>query len=623
MSGLRIAAIVTALVALAILPAAARATVTTSQITDWTSSEAGTPANNPYLISYDNVPTTLSVRGTAAGTGTVDIVCYFGSPGNLQVAVLQSALPVTAGTFSTYDPQPHLRTIAGHACRLRAVPTGSEASSDSSNYAGPQVAVSEAALPAATIPGTNTPYNFYVNDVTFTGWSAWSAAGITPSSSEIGCGGPFMAPIDPDFDVGNFAIDCMGSLLGNDLGAFGGRSEVQVDGRNAYDAGSAQALFSGSENLPGFPQTLAEHVSWDPTTGLITSQSAESWVSCDGPNEENQSSATCPRFVDSGVELERDITTSAGGRVVTMTDKWISTDGNTHAVDLLNDDYVGVFGAATGDRGYEFPGQTSFSEYKPGAVLPGPSSAPGSILVRTNLTAPDGDPSEAVGAITFGSAPSEFRFVNNNEFEEHNALAVPAGGTASRSYIYSVAYSVPDITALARAAEDRFQSPSIAIASPANGATVTSPTVTVSGSAGAGSGIASLVVAGQPVPVAPGGAWTAQVALDPGANTIIATATDGASATAQAQVSVTYARAVPAPAPRPPSRPVKCRVPRLKGIKLATAEKALRAAHCRVGKIKHVRSRAVRSEHVVNSSPGSGHTFSAGHRVELFVSKGH
>ena len=89
--------------------------------------------------------------------------------------------------------------------------------------------------------------------------------------------------------MGNFAIDCAGSLLSNDLGAFGGRSEVQVDGRNAYDPASAQALFAAasghaaSQNLPGFPTGLTGNVTWDPTTGLLTSTSDESWVDLQRP----------------------------------------------------------------------------------------------------------------------------------------------------------------------------------------------------------------------------------------------------------------------------------------------------------------------------------------------------
>jgi Glucodextranase, domain B/PASTA domain len=626
MPWLRIAATVTALCAMAVAPAVAQATVTSSDITTWTSANPST-SNNPYLISFDNNPTTLSVNGTAAGTGTVDIACYFGSPGNVQDAVLESGVTVTSGKFSASNQ--HLQSIAGHACRLRAVPTGAEGTSDNSDFVGPNVAVSEAALPVASISGTGlntgTPYNDYVNDVTFTGYAAWGSPGITPATNEVGCGGPFAAPLDSDFNVGNFAIDCMGSLLSNDLDAFGGRSEVQIDGHNAYDPGSAQALFAASgghaasQNLSGFPTNLTDHVTWDPTTGLLGSQSNESWVECDGPNEQVQAFVTCPSFVASGVELDRDITTSDGGRVVTLTDTWSSTDGKAHSLDLLYDDYNGIFGAASGDRGYEFPGQTGFSQFVGGTDIPGPSSGPGSILLRTNVTAPDGSPSEAAGAITFGTAPSEFRFVSNNEFEEHNVLVVPAGGSSTLSYVYSVGYSVADVTQLALAAQDRFEPASVVIGSPASGATASTASTTLSGIANAGSGITSLVVDGQSVPVAPNGTWTAQVPLSSGTNMITAVATDGAGATAQAQVPVVY---TPPAAPVPQSSPVKCKVPKTKGMKLNAAEKALRRAHCKVGKVKRELSRTVRSGRVASTTPHAGRVLNAGTKIELFVSKG-
>ena len=625
MPGLRIAATVTALLALAIAPAAAQATGSSSQITAWTSSEPGTPANNPYLISFDNDNTTLSVSGTAVGTGSVDIACYSGAAP--AVTKLASSVAVHNGTFTTGAVP--LKPIAGSACRLRAVPASGEAGNDNSDFAGPQVAVSEAAIPVSAIaggPNANLAYNFYVNDVTFSGWAAWGAAEANPLKGQVGCGGPFAAPMDPDFDIGNFAIDCVGSLMGDDLGAFGGRSEVQVDGRNAYDAASAQALFgaaspnSASQNLTGFPQTMTDHVVWDPSTGLLSSQADESWVECNGQNEEVQVFATCSSFVPSGVQLERGTTTSDGGRVVTMTDTWSSTDGRPHAVDLLDDDFVGLESESNGARGYDFPGQTSFSEYGPGTDLPGPSSGPGSILVRTNVTAPDGIPSEAAGAITFGAAPSAFHFVSNNEFEEHNVLVVPARGSASLTYIYSVGYSVADVAALALQAQDRLDPPSVVIGPLAGGTTVAAPSTTLSGVASAGSGISSLAVDGQTIPVAPSGTWTAQVPLSPGTNMLTAVATDRAGANAQAQVAVVYN---PPQSPHPPPPAVKCKVPKTKGMKLGAAEKALRRAHCRVGKIKHEKSRRVRSGRVASTTPRAGRTLKAGRKIELFVSRGH
>ena len=105
MSRLWIATIATVAAALGVAPAAAEATVTSSQITSWTSSEAGTPANSQYLISLDNPPnaTKLTVAGrTNGGSGDhVDIVCYFGAPPIQPPPTLVGNLPVQAdGTFS-------------------------------------------------------------------------------------------------------------------------------------------------------------------------------------------------------------------------------------------------------------------------------------------------------------------------------------------------------------------------------------------------------------------------------------------------------------------------------------------------------------------------------------------
>jgi hypothetical protein len=625
-----IAAIVAA-AALGVAPAAAQATVTATNITSWTSSEAGTPPNSPYLLSLDNPPspTTLAVTGTSNGTsnGThpdrVDIVCYSGSFPSKTYKTLTSALPVAAdGTFRTPASAPQLRAIAGQPCRLRAVPSGQAAGDDSTAFAGPQLAISEAALPLSAIAGGTVnpgkPYNYYVNGVTFTGFAAWKAAG-TPVDRHAGtgaCGGPYATPVDQALNVDtSFPIDCSASLLSDDLGVWGGRSEVQVDGRNAYDAASAQALFSGSQDLEGFPSIGAD-VTWDPHTGLISSQAQESWVTCSPSDAFPPSAASCLSFADSGIRLTRVITTSDGGRVVTLTDTWSSTDGSSHSVNLLYDDYVGVSGNADAERGWALPGQSGFTQYTAGASVPAPSTAPGSILTRTNVTALDGNPSEGFGAITFGQSPAGLRFAGSSELEENQTLTVPAGGSASLSYVYSVGYTLADVSALALVAQDRFQPEAVQITSPADGAAVATPSITLSGIATAGSGITSLVVAGQPVPVTPGGTWSTQVPLNPGANTITALATDRAGATSQAQVTVVYQ-------PPPPPPLAKCHVPRLKGMKLPAAEKALRRAHCKVGKVKHVSTSKLARGRVMSTKPRAGRRLQAGSRIELFVSKGH
>ena len=358
MPGLRIAAILTALVALAVAPAAAQAAVTSTQITSWTTQNPDDAREQP-LSALGRQPAERDDgdgqrrRARSANSGDeVDVVCYYGpalrsrnSPGPIVVRIVNNQAVFSTGAVV-------LRPIAGHACRLRAIPANTETGPELDTFADQPVAVSEWArgLAISSGPNENTAFNYYVDDVTFTGYAVWSAAGTPvqslPTPYKNACGGPEMAPIDAAYDVGNFAIDCAGSLLSDDLGAFGGRSEVQVDGRNAYDSAAAQGLFTSgspiSQNLDGFPTTLGDSLDWDPATGLMSSDATEPFVECDGPNEEKPTAASCPSFVDSGIELKRDITTSDGGRVITMNDTWTSTDGKAHALDLLYDDAIGV-----------------------------------------------------------------------------------------------------------------------------------------------------------------------------------------------------------------------------------------------------------------------------------------
>jgi glucodextranase-like protein/PASTA domain-containing protein len=614
-----IAAIAIAVAVLGLAPAAAQATIGSSSITSWVTQttdshgQTTTLTNAPHVVSFDNAATALTVSGSAEGTGSVNIVCFYGSG---QWIEYTPAVAVSGGRFSA-SALP-LRTIAGHTCRLRAIAsTASLPASDNDTFAGPQVAVAETGL-AAISGGTNNqkPYNYLVSAPTFTGAAGWGAAGSC---------GPFTAAMTSNFDTRNVAINCAGSLLSDDLGAFGGRSEVRVDGVNAYDAASAQSLFSGGGNpasqaLSGFPSLSVPVADWDPTTGLMTSTADEGWAVCHGgTNVEKPTFLNCPSFDPAGVTLERTVTSSDGGRVVTMTDTWSSTDGNAHSLDLLYDDVVGL-SSSNAVRGYEFPGQSAFSGYGTGDTVARPAAGPGSILVHTNLVGADGDQSEAFGAITFSSPPSGFAFASNRNLEEHQVLQVPATGSTILTYIYSSGFTLPDATALALDAQDQVQPLAVSITSTANGATTSASPVTVAGKATAGSGIHSVVVAGQTVPVEQDGTWSADVPLNPGSNTINILGTDAAGAIAQGQVTIVYQPPPPPRAEPPPA--AKCKVPRTKGMKLPAAERALRRAHCRVGKIKHVKSKKTARGRVMSTTPRAGERLRAGTKVELFVSKG-
>jgi hypothetical protein len=66
----------------------------------------------------------------------------------------------------------------------------------------------------------------------------------------------------------------------------------------------------------------------------------------------------------------------------------------------------------------------------------------------------------------------------------------------------------------------------------------------------------------------------------------------------------------------------KCVVPKLKGKKLASAEKAITQAHCAVGKVKKAGSKHVKKGSVISQSQTAGKSLPSGTKVSLVVSKG-
>ena len=74
-----------------------------------------------------------------------------------------------------------------------------------------------------------------------------------------------------------------------------------------------------------------------------------------------------------------------------------------------------------------------------------------------------------------------------------------------------------------------------------------------------------------------------------------------------------------APAPPPPAPTVRCKVPQVIGLRLATARKRIGRAHCRVGRVRRARSRRV--GRVLSQSPRAGSVRPRGTRVKLVVGR--
>ena len=80
---------------------------------------------------------------------------------------------------------------------------------------------------------------------------------------------------------------------------------------------------------------------------------------------------------------------------------------------------------------------------------------------------------------------------------------------------------------------------------------------------------------------------------------------------------------VPPPAPPPPPPPprVKCRVPRVIGMRLARARALIRRGHCSPGRVRRVRTKTKRIGKVLGQSPRAGTRRPRGSSVKLVVGR--
>lgn len=125
-------------------------------------------------------------------------------------------------------------------------------------------------------------------------------------------------------------------------------------------------------------------------------------------------------------------------------------------------------------------------------------------------------------------------------------VTVDANGAFSRTMTLAEGDHSIDVVATDLAGNDRTEvveitvdttDPVVSIDSPADGSTVSTATVTVTGTTEAG---ATLTLNGDSVTVGSDGSFSAEVTLDQGANTITAEATDAAGNAATDTISVTY-----------------------------------------------------------------------------------
>ncbi len=551
-NSLRVALLTGALASLALLGgpiASASAEVESSQIT--------APAD-PTNLLYDKTiespeSVAFTVAGTTTGEGEVDIRCYFMRKEKAEGSILIAEKVKPAGhAFSVNVQTKSLDT--GQPCVLRAVPAGDKNPQppglSTDPFGGPRIAASEFQLYVDEKSKLDYDYEFESN--LLTGYLDFESVGD--------CGLDYSNLVSPStLEESQGLFDCNAALFNEDNPPSGprSRSELQIDGANAYGPATAyyvnqevnNELTSKKESpvvIPGAPQ-IAVTKTFDPLTGLGTVHEVDPIVRCEPASTFPPTAASCTSFTSTGVQLERTWQTGEGDRVASMTDSWHSTNGSAHALNALYDQEI--LNNKTAGGAYELPGADEFAAVAKGQLVTLPAGA-NAIYLKDDAKTPDGgDGEHPQGAIVYDMPPANggpLGVYRNSEGKENESgfempyqATIPGSGSYTLRMTFIQAFALAEVQALAASAISGY-APTLTIAAPASGTTVSSPSVTVSGTATDTGALASLTVDGNAVSVGAGGAWSTNVTLSPGTQTITAVAADQAGLATSRSVSVTY-----------------------------------------------------------------------------------
>jgi hypothetical protein len=591
----------------------ASAAITTTTITSPTS---------PWIYAFngDASPApTITISGSTDGTSgnRYDIDCFYNESGANYAVRIAANQPVGAGgAFAWTGAVNPLIFVTGNrfaaagiTCQLRAVPAGAVTPGTAYNfpltaYAGP---LAELELRRSfQASGGNDDF-----------WYTDSSLGASNGYNSVGDCGVYMYPRNPvsgqyayGFNLASTTNpyggwDCAGTLSGSQDGGFG-RSEIQVDGRNAFGSYGANAAYSTGGQAAGFPPLTMTIGRESGVGGNALIAESEGLVSCADASYP-ATAAKCGggkgTWNSDGVTLSRSTAQTHNGQVVTQTDTFTSTDGQAHGLDLEYDNFTGtgIFSSPV----WLLPGSSGYASYSPGDTAGFPGGSTDAIFAQDGVLG--GNALESPAALVYNTQPDSARFTSASELLLNYRRTVPAGGSLTISHTYIDAADAATTTALTNAVIDQTVKPTVAFTAPNRGTVLGKASVQLYGTASAHDGL-NLKVDGAAVAVNPDGTWSTAVSLNSGSNTITAVASDGAGNLAQANDTVIYKAA--------PTQTF-CVVPKVAKKTLRKAKAALKKAHCRIGRVRKVHSRTFRSGRVEHASYSAGVVLRNGTKVGL------
>ena len=559
----------------------AQAAITGSQIT--------TPSNPSFFIADEDASSqTLAVSGRTTGgnaSDKVDVRCYVGGTS----VKVKGNVPLNSnGSFSVSAAD--LNKIIDLTCQLKAVPAGTTPS-DLTPFSGPVVGIGHRETSKISGGSNNGKAYDYSLD-------AQQQSGALDYVALGSCGLHDGFLYDPTYANTTVTFACNAGLDRADTPSAPTRSELQIDGMNAY--APAQAFFINS-SAAGFP-SLTDTYAVDKATGNVVVQETDPLVKCTGATYP-PSQTSCATFALTGVTDNRTITQDHDGHISWFTDVFKSTDGKSHSLDLLWDNNQRFWGAS-GDSSkleYEFPGESGFSTHATGATVLLPPS-PGAIFMRVRGTA-DGDSATGQGAIVYDRPANAAKFTAvttaDSEFTLHQAGNVPAAGSTRFRFAYVHDYQAALVATRAKVASTAFLN-QLTVKKSGKGKVTSRP---------AGIACGKSCTHGYP--------YGASVTLHANAAkrwrlsgwSGACKGRRGCEVTANDDVTV-KAKFVLRP----------CLVPDVVGKRLAAAKAAIRKAFCSLGKVRTVASSQAKGR-VVSQRPKHGKRLEHHARVSLVVSE--
>jgi hypothetical protein len=403
-------ALLLALAATLLMAAPSQADVTASDIDD--------PADDTFVLD-DESGGNVSVSGMATasnpGTDQVDIICTYLRDGTPDGADATATVTVqNNGTFSADVP---LSVLNQQPCRLRAVPAGMTPANFTA-FTGPRIGVGERHL--HTVPGGWGNYSLTMN----------SLSGLATLEDPSFCGVEGLGALDPTTLNHVFVFGCGDQLNERDAAASPTRSEVRVDGKDAYFTSPLSNL-----GATGFPTDPFPALSYDTATGLGSVSSQQTLASCTPGSGFPPSSGNCSGAAPAGVRVDHTGSPLGNGHLITTSDTFVSVDSRSHDLDLLfeNESQAGVVT-------WRFPGQSSFAAHATGDVVSSFPGGPGATLLDQG--------GQSFGVFTWGAPPSDARFSNAGSFETHYLLHIAPDCPATIRFGWGYAFTQGEVDAL-------------------------------------------------------------------------------------------------------------------------------------------------------------------------------